>query len=702
MGRFLDRFPKVLYDIEGRRLSTYDTVTDLSFRFSIIKDAIKSVSSYYDYVIRDGETPEILADRVYDDPEGYWVILYANDIYDPQYDWPLDSNAFKRFIIGKYGSTQAAKSNIHHYEKLITRQIGDTSTSQIRRQIVDFNTPVDLVCTLDNIIYYVSPGQNLVQKDPVSNTSNTFEGYATSVTGNTITLTINSGIIANGVDLSGYILVDEQQAKIQANNSSTNYYFGSSVAISSDGNTCAVGAYLSENSSGYDIGSAYIFTRSGSTWTQQALLQASDVLSTDLFGYSIALSSDGNTCAVGVPYEDNSGGTEAGCAYIFTRSGSTWTQQGRLQASDAATSDQFGYSITLSSDGNTCAIGAYADDNSGGIDAGSVYIFTRSGSTWTQQARLQASDAAPSDYFGSSVAISSDGNTCAVGSILDNNSGGSDAGSVYIFTRSGSTWSQQARLQASDAAPSDYFGSSVAISSDGNTCAIGAYADNNSGGSDAGSVYIFTRSGSTWSQQARIQASDAAPNDQFGFSVSLSGDGNMCAIGAYVDDTTGGSDAGSVYIFVRTDTTWVQRSSIQSSDAAPNDQFGYSVALSSDGNNCVVGAILGDTSDGTNAGTAYIFVAATESFGRVIENTHSSLDFYVNLSESPQTNSYVINNKNITETVERTAVSFYDYEYEKNENKRFIKVIKKEYYSQIQNEFKALTKTEPRFIRRLV
>jgi hypothetical protein len=210
MGRFLDRFPKVRYDIDGLKLKNYDSVTDLTFRFSVIKDAIKSISSYYDYVIRDGETPEMLADRVYNDPEGYWVILYANDIYDPQYDWPLDSNAFKRYIIGKYGSTQAAKSNIHHYEKLITRQIGNTGSSTMLRQTVDYNASSYLACTLDNVnanvISFIIPGQKLVQKNPAANTSNIFEGFVTSISNNTINLSIDKGKVTNYINLSDVTL----------------------------------------------------------------------------------------------------------------------------------------------------------------------------------------------------------------------------------------------------------------------------------------------------------------------------------------------------------------------------------------------------------------------------------------------------------------------------------------------------------------
>lgn len=163
----------------------------------------------------------------------------------------------------------------------------------------------------------------------------------------------------------------------------------------------------------------------------------------------------------------------------------------RMQASDAATTDEFGWSVATSSDGTTVIVGSKTDDNSGGSNAGSAYVFTKVGNNWIQQTRLQADDAAVNDQFGYSVALSSDGNTAIVGSRLDTNSGGSNAGSAYVFTRSGITWSQQTRLQASDAAASDLFGHSVALSADGNTALIGAYQDDNSGGSDAGSAYVF-------------------------------------------------------------------------------------------------------------------------------------------------------------------------------------------------------------------
>jgi hypothetical protein len=404
-----------------------------------------------------------------------------------------------------------------------------------------------------------------------------------------------------------------QQARVQASDALATDYFGCSVALSSDGNTMAVGAYKDNNSGGTDAGSVYVFTRSGTTWMEQARVQASDALATDYFGYSVALSSDGNTMVVGAFWDDNSGGTDAGSAYVFTRSGATWTQQAQVQALDALASDHFGISVALSSDGNTMAVGANLGDSSGGAtNAGSAYVFTRSGTTWTQQAEVQASDAAMDDYFGVSVALSSDGNTMAVGANGDGNSGGIDAGSAYVFTRSGTTWTQQARVQASDAAMNDYFGISVALSSDGNTLAVGAYWDDNAGGTNAGSAYVFTRSGTTWTQQARVQASDAAASDYFGCSVALSSDGNTMAVGSYLDDNAGGTNAGSAYIFTRSGTTWAQQARVQSTHAGGSDYFGFSISLSSDGNTLAVGAYLDDNAGTSDAGSAFIFQSSLQ------------------------------------------------------------------------------------------
>ena len=392
-----------------------------------------------------------------------------------------------------------------------------------------------------------------------------------------------------------------EQAKIQASDKEANDQFGNSVSISSDGSTAIVGANR-EDTGGSNAGAAYIFTRSGSTWTQQQKIQSSDKAAGDQFGISVAISGDGSTAIVGAQGEDT-GGSQAGAAYIFTRSGSTWTQQQKIQASDKEANDVFGVSVSISNDGNTAIVGAYLEDT-GAAEAGAAYVFTRSGSTWTEQQKIQASDKEANDIFGQSVSISGDGNTAIVGAYLED-TGALNAGAAYIFTRSGSTWTEQQKIQASDKEVSDQFGFSVSISSDGNTAIVGAFSED-TGGADAGAAYIFTRSGSTWTEQQKIQASDKETSDSFGYSVSISSDGNTAIVGSSNEDT-GGLDAGAAYIFTRSGSTWTEQQKIQSSDIEAGDRFGWSVSISGDGSTAIVGADLEDTG-GSNAGAAYIFV----------------------------------------------------------------------------------------------
>ena len=392
--------------------------------------------------------------------------------------------------------------------------------------------------------------------------------------------------------------VASEQAKIHASDKQFGDNFGAAVSISGDGNTALVGAYL-EDTGGTDAGAAYIFTRSGTSWSQQAKIQASDKDQYDNFGYSVSISGDGTTALVGAYAED----AAAGAAYIFTRSGTSWSQQAKIQASDKQAQDYFGISTSISSDGNTALVGAYAEDT-GGSGAGAAYTFTRSGTTWTQQAKIQASDKQQGSLFAYSVSISGDGNTALFGAFGDG-ADVSGAGAAYIFTRSGTAWTEQAKIQGSDKQLGDLFGRSVSISSDGNTALVGAYGED-TGASAAGAAYIFTRSGTAWTEQAKIQASDAGASDFFGFFVSISSDGNTAIVGARGHDAIVGAftiyDTGAAYIFTRSGTTWTQQQKIQASDKEQSDQFGYSVSISSDGNTAIVGVF----GEGTG-GSAYIF-----------------------------------------------------------------------------------------------
>jgi hypothetical protein len=358
--------------------------------------------------------------------------------------------------------------------------------------------------------------------------------------------------------------------------------FGNWVAI--DGDTALIGAPWDDDN-GTDSGSAYVFTRTDTTWTPQAKLCAVDAAAGDNFGYSVSL--DGDTALIGAQLDDDNG-FNSGSAYIFIRSDTTWTQQYKLLASDGAVEDYFGDAVSLS--GDTALIGApYVDFDH--VDYGSAYVFMRTGTTWTQQAKLIASDGGWSDEFGNSVSIS--GDTALIGAHWDTTNE-FHAGSAYVFTRTGTTWTEQQKLFASDGSLDDTFG--VSVSLDGDTALIGAFGDDDIG-DESGSAYIFIRSGTTWTLQQKVLASDGAPQHYFGVSVSLSGDTTL--IGTYNN---------SVYVFTRTGTTWTQQQKLLASDNG--DSFGHSVSIDSD--IALIGARYDDDL-GPYSGSAYVFMRESEN-----------------------------------------------------------------------------------------
>jgi len=362
--------------------------------------------------------------------------------------------------------------------------------------------------------------------------------------------------------------------------------------VSLDGDTALIGA-PDDDDNGEVSGSAYVFTHTGTTWTQQAKLLPSDGAAWDLFGI-VCL--DGDTALIGAPYDDDNGNM-SGSAYVFTRTGTTWTQQAKLLPSDGATNDSFGGSVSL--DGDTALIGARGDDDA----KGSAYVFTRTGTAWTQQAKLTAADGATWDFFGNVVSLDSD--TALIGAPL-NDDNGNQSGSAYVFIRSGTTWSQQQKLLALDGTAEDSFGVSASLS--GDTALIGASLDDDNGG-DSGSAYIFTRSGTTWTQQAKLLTSDGAAEDVFGVSASLSGD--TALIGAVGDDDNG-NRSGSAYVFTRTGTTWTQQQKLLASDGAAEDFFGW-LSISVDGDTALIGA-GGNDDNGDQTGSAYVFTKTNLTF----------------------------------------------------------------------------------------
>lgn len=289
---------------------------------------------------------------------------------------------------------------------------------------------------------------------------------------------------------------------------------------------------------------------------------------------------------------DDDAGLESGSAYVFVRSAGAWTQEAKITASDAAAGDWFGHSVSVN--GDTAIVGAVEDDDAG-ERSGSAYVFVRSAGAWIQQAKLTASDAAAGDAFGASVSV--DGNTAIIGARADDDAGDA-SGSAYIFVQTNGLWTQQAKLVANDLGAFDEFGDSVSIS--GDTVVVGAI-HNDAVGMDFGSAYVFVRSNGVWTQEAKLTPIDAAESDRFGISVSISGE--TAVVGSWNDDDAGES-SGSAYVFVRSNGLWTQQAKLTADDAAGGDEFGVSVSVN--GDRAVVGSWMDDDA-GSASGSAYTF-----------------------------------------------------------------------------------------------
>ena len=461
-----------------------------------------------------------------------------------------------------------------------------------------------------------------------------------------------------------------QQAYIKASNTRAGDVFGIAVAVSGD--TMVVGAPGEDsNATGVNgaplSGAVYVFVRNGPNWIQQAYLKASNTGAGDEFGSAVAVS--GDTLVVGAHGEDsNAAGvngnqnddsaTDSGAAYVFVRSGTNWSQQAYLKASNPGggfplrgiPGDSFGISVAVS--GDTVVVGARSESSSAtGVNgnqsddsakgSGAAYVFMRSGMTWSQQAYLKASNTGggnpglgvSGDSFGAAVAVS--GDTAIVSAVWESsnatgvNGNQSDdsaqqSGAAYVFVRHGTNWTQQAYLKASNTRASDFFGWSVAVS--GDTAVVGG-GDNSAPVPGAGAGYVFVRNGTNWSQRAYLKASNAQTLDFFGWSVAVSDDTVVVgashedsnAIGVNGDQSNSSEKAsGAAYVFVRIGTNWSQQAYLKASNTESLDGFGWSVAVS--GDTVVVGSlesssatgINGDQSDNSasQAGAVYVFIGA--------------------------------------------------------------------------------------------
>lgn len=411
--------------------------------------------------------------------------------------------------------------------------------------------------------------------------------------------------------------LEEAIGFISASNASGGDYFGTAVALSADGTTLVVGAGYEdsantdpENNDALGAGAVYVFVKTATGWQQQAYLKAPHPDEDDLFGARLALSADGSLLVVSA-YDEGSSATgingddtdnslwQAGAVYTYTRNQGVWSFQSYIKASNTKASQEFGWALSLAADGKTLAVGARNEssaaqgvaadqtDNSA-LNAGAVYVFAQTELGWQQQVYIKASNAERSDYFGSSVALTADGQLLVVGASgedsglindLQDNSANS-AGAVYVFDKGNNGWQETAYLKASQPGVADVFGWQVAVSADGSRIAVGAlYEDGSATGvngdeldnasEDSGAVYVFDLGELGWVQSAYIKASNTGANDNFGTALALSADGSTLVVGAVSEDSNATGinadgqdnsigDSGAAYVFTWANQAWQQ------------------------------------------------------------------------------------------------------------------------------------------------
>ncbi len=371
--------------------------------------------------------------------------------------------------------------------------------------------------------------------------------------------------------------------KVLASDATSDLSFGLGIAI--NGDLAVVGA-PQDDTMAEDAGAAYLFRYDGTTWVEEAKLVAADGETYDAFGTGVAI--DGDVILIGA-WWDSDNGSSAGAAYVFRYDGTSWNQQAKLVASDPLPNAWFGYRVDLS--GDVAIISAWGDGGAT-VFAGAAYIFRYDGTTWNQEAKLLSPAPNVTDYFGYNVAI--EGDLAAVGSLGDD-AGVTDGGAVHVYRYDGSAWNHEATLVSDDIATYDQIGVSVRIL--GDRIFTGAYGDDDT----SGAVYVFDYDGTSWTQTAKIIASDRFPGDGFGWWIDAEGD--LLLVSSDTDDDNGDS-SGSAYLYRDADGTWIEEAKLLPSDGDAGDNFAYALGLSHGW--ALIGAP--DNQDlGEMTGSAYFF-----------------------------------------------------------------------------------------------
>lgn len=404
-----------------------------------------------------------------------------------------------------------------------------------------------------------------------------------------LNFTLICGVLSGIVASSPVLFAQSTEQQILTPSDDTEY-FGFSVSLSGD--AALVGAYGEWGENGELSGAAYVFRQIGGVWTEEQRLTASDGDFGDLFGWSVSVS--GDVALIGARADDP-GGSLSGSVYVFRRSGGNWIEEQKLIASDGEGSDNFGGSVSIS--GEIALMGASGDDDLADL-SGAAYVFRRIDGIWVEEQKLTASDGSDDDQFGDHVSISDE--IALIGAPFDGHIGepnGDNSGSVYVFQWNGTSWVEEQKLTASDASAHDRFGSSVSVFED--VALIGAEGRDEAG-LNRGSAYVFRLINGIWVEEQKLLPDDAEDQDNFGTSVSVSGD---IALAGSPGDDDSGAGSGSAYVFDRVDGEWEQSEKLVASDGEEGDHLGGSVSLSLDV------ALVGAWQTNGLMGSAYVFDA---------------------------------------------------------------------------------------------
>ena len=383
--------------------------------------------------------------------------------------------------------------------------------------------------------------------------------------------------------------------------------FASAVAIDRTGSRVIIGAHGLSEDGKHQVGKAYVFTRNSSNWVLEATLKPNVATEHTWFGHSVSIDATGSKIAIG-GYGANSSKTDmSGSVYIFSKTDSAWIHETTLTASDAHSGDAFGFSVALNAKGDHLVVGAYLAEPCGIPASGKIYVYRYINNTWDLDNIIYNPNKGTGDNFGWSVAISDDGDRIASAACCADYEGDISVGKVHVFHKRKNAWEREAALVASDRAPGDHFGWSISMDSDCHALVITSPFSRSGRMLRTGKAYIFTRSGPSWSEETIIHANDESANSQFGISVAINTYGDRIVIGAPQASSDFIQEVGKVYVFIKSKGEWQQRTCLVAKDKEPNNLFGSSIALDGTGKRMIIGAPL-TTIDGKPAvGKAYIY-----------------------------------------------------------------------------------------------